>query len=144
MKLVAQDTISSNQLLEGAKKYHKFDDITTSLVSVSQICKHNMSVVFDTKGVIVNNSKGETVIKSHLDLGNNLYMIPMDDKNGVSSYDYNHKIPKQQASTNAVELPKNRASIVYSIKCISKLIKYFHATAGFPVKKTWLTAIAKG
>ena len=118
MKLVAQDAISFKQLPEGAKRYLKFEEITTSLVLVSQICKHNMSVLFDSKGVLVNNSKGETVIKGHLDLSNNLYMIPMDNDNDINSYEYNQEYP-QQSSMNVVELPKHRVSIVYSIKYIT-------------------------
>ena len=144
MNLVAHDTISLKQLPEGAKKCQKFDEVTIPLVLVSQLCKHNMSVVFDSRGFLVNNSNNETVIKRHLDLNNNPYIILMDGKNDINFYDHDHKNPRQQASMNAVELPKHRASIAYSIKCIQKLIKYLHTTARFPVKKTWLATIAKG
>ena len=38
-----------------------------------------MIVTFNDKGMLVNNSKGETVIRGHLDLGNNLYIVPADN-----------------------------------------------------------------
>ena len=38
-----------------------------------------MTVTFNNKGVLVNNSEGETVIRGHLDLRTNLYMVPTDD-----------------------------------------------------------------
>ena len=38
-----------------------------------------MTVTFNDKGVLVNNSEGDTMIRGQLDLGNNLYMVPADD-----------------------------------------------------------------
>ena len=46
---------------------------------VSQLCKNKMIVTFNNKVVLVNNSDGEIVIRGHLDLGNNLYMVSTDD-----------------------------------------------------------------
>lgn len=80
----SQDTISFKCLLEAAKQCHKFDETIMLLVSVSQICCNNMTLLFNSKGVLVNNGGGETVIKGHLDLGNNLYMILIYDKNDIT------------------------------------------------------------
>ena len=93
-----------------------------------------MTITFNNKGVLVNNSEGETVIRRHLDLGNNLYMVPADDTKQYEA------LRKQ----NIIELSQHRASITYSIKCIPKLIKYLHALAEFPVKEMRIAAIAKG
>ena len=79
IKSKAQDTIQFKNLPTEAKICHKFDEITTPLISVSQLCQNKMTVTFNDKGVSVNNSEGETVIRGHLDLGNNLYMVPADD-----------------------------------------------------------------
>ena len=38
-----------------------------------------MTVSFNNKGVLVNNSEGETVIRGNLDLGNNLFMVSADN-----------------------------------------------------------------
>ena len=64
------------------------------------------------------------MIKGHLDLGSNLYMVPADDEDTYAP----------TAPRNIVEISQHRASIAYSIKCVPKLIKYLRATAGFPVK----------
>ena len=93
-----------------------------------------MTVTFNKKGVLVNNSEGEIVIQGHLDLGNNIYMVPADD-----TY-----TPTATAPRNIVKISQHWASIAYSIKCVPKLIKYLHAAAGFPVKKMWIAATAKG
>ena len=93
-----------------------------------------MTVTFNKKGVLVNNSEGKTVIRGHLDLGNNLYMVPADDTYA----------PTATAPRNIVEISQHSASIAYSIKCVPKLIKYLHAATSFPVKEMWIAAIAKG
>ena len=62
IKSMARDTSDSKKLPPKAKIYHKFKDIMTPLISVSQLCQENMTVTFDKKGVLVNNSEGETVI----------------------------------------------------------------------------------
>ena len=39
-----------------------------------------MRVTFDDKGALVNNrDNGEEVMRGHMDLGSNLYMVPADD-----------------------------------------------------------------
>ena len=98
-----------------------------------------MTVTFNNKGVLVNNSEGETVIRGHLDLGNNLYIVPAGDTHAPT-------VPNEtpQKTRNIVILSQHRASIAYSIKCVPKLIKYLHASAGSPVKEMWIAAIAKG
>ena len=113
---------------------HKLDKITTPLYSVSQLCQNDLTVTFNDNGVSVNNSKGEEVMRGHLDLGRNLYIVPAD--NTVP-----YEAPKDR---NIVETSQHRASIAYRIKCVPKLIRYLHAAAGFPVKEMWLAAIAKG
>ena len=70
-----------------------------------------------------------------MDLGSsNLYMVPEDNT-------IPYKAPKPR---NIVEISQHRASIVYRIQCVSKLIRYLHAVAGFPVKEMWIAAIEKG
>ena len=38
-----------------------------------------MTMTFNDKGVLVNNSKSEILIRGHLDLGNNQYLVPADN-----------------------------------------------------------------
>ena len=125
IKLQVHDTIRFKNLPTKAKICHKFDEITTPLLLVSQLCKNKMTVTFNNKGVLVNNSECESVICGHLDLGNNLYMVPADDT-------VQYEAPMKQ---NIVEISQHRASIAYSIKCVPKLIRYLHAAAGFSVKE---------
>ena len=134
IKLQAQDTLRFRKIPTKSKICHKFDEITTPLISVSQLCKNKMTVIFNDKGVLVNNSEGETVIRGHLDLGSNLHMVPTDDT-------VQYEAPNKR---NIVEISQHRASIAYSIKCVPKIIRYLHAAAGFPVKKMWVATIAKG
>ena len=124
IKSTARDTLRHKKLPPKARICHKFKDITTPLISVSQLCQIDMTVTFDKKGVLVNNSEGETVIKGHLDLGSNLYMVPANDEDTYAP----------TAPRNIVEISQHRVSIAYSIKCVPKWIKYRRATAGFPVK----------
>ena len=86
IKSKAQDTIRYKKIPNKAKICNKFDEITTPLVLVSQLCKSKLTVTFNDKGVLVNNSEGETVMRGHLDLGSNLCMVPADDQ-------YNTKHP---------------------------------------------------
>ena len=83
IKSTARDTVRFKKLPPKAKICHKFGNITTPLLYISQLCQENMTVTFDKKGVLVNNSEGQTVIRGHLDLGNNLYMVPADDKHAM-------------------------------------------------------------
>ena len=103
IKSQAQDTIRYRKLPTKAKICHKFDEITTPLISVSQLCKNKMTVTFNDKGVLVNNSEGEMVIRGHLDLSSNLYIVPADDT-------VQYKAPKKR---NIVEILQHRASIAY-------------------------------
>ena len=70
----------------------------------------------------MNNSEGKVVMRGHLDLGSNLYMVPADDT-------VLYEAPKNR---DIVEISEHRASIAYSIKCVPKLIRYLYAAAGFP------------
>ena len=62
IRSTARDSIRFKKLPPKAKVCHKFKDVTTPLISVSQLCQEDMTVMFDKKGVLVNNSEGETVI----------------------------------------------------------------------------------
>ena len=139
IKLTARDTIRFKKLPPKAKICHKFDNITTPLLSVSQLCQENMTVTFDKEGVLMNNNEGETVIRGHLDLGNNLYMVPADDT-------YTPPVTTNTPTTTRkiVEISQHRTSIAYSIKCVPKFIKYLHAASGFPVKEMLIAVIVKG
>ena len=139
IKSKAQDTIRFKNLPTEAKICHKFDEITTPLLSVSQLCKNKMTVTYNKKGVLENNSECETVICIHLYLGNTLYMVPADNTHAPTAP---NETPRK--TRNIVELSQHRASIAYSIKCVPKLIKYLHTAIGFPVKERWIAAIAKG
>ena len=50
----------------------------------SVLMANQMTVTFNKKGVLVNNSEGEIVIRGHLDLDNNLYMVPADDTHATT------------------------------------------------------------
>ena len=89
-----------------------------------------MIVTFNDKGALINISEGKTVIREHLDLCNNLHMVPVDDTNKITVRSETPTITR-----NIVKISQRKASIVYAIKGIPKLIKYLHATANFPVKK---------
>ena len=62
IKSKAQGTIRYKKIPTKAKICHRFDEITTALVSVSQLCKSKLTVTFNNKGVLVNNSEGEVVM----------------------------------------------------------------------------------
>ena len=63
------------------------------------------------------------VVKGHLDLGNNLYMPPMDNSNGITFDRIKPALPPT-ATRNIVKIFEHKASIAYSIKCTLKLIRY--------------------
>ena len=119
---------------------HKFDEITTPLLSVSRLYKNKRTVTFNDKGVLANNSEGEMVICGHFALGNNLYMVPVDNKHVPTIA---NETPGK--TKNSVKLSQHQASIAYSIMmCVPKLIKYLHDSASSPVQEIWIVAIAKG
>ena len=132
IKSKAQETIQYKNIPTKAKVCHKFDEKTTPFVLVSQLCQSKLTVTFDDKGVLVNNTEGEGVMRGHLDLGSNLYMVPVDNKVQYEAPEY----------CNVVEISQHRTSIAYSIKCVPKLIRYLHGAAGFSVKKMWIAQYA--
>jgi hypothetical protein len=70
------------------------------------------------------------------------------DKNGLWQLGYNDptlmsKQVKRKISPNGTHSQETAAN-VYSLPSIARVIKYQHAAAGFPIKETWLKAIACG
>ena len=134
MRAVATDERSLDALPDRARECHKFTNFTLPLVSVPQLCDSEMDVLFTKTCVTVTSLAGETVLEGHRDPSRNLNMVPLEDSPTHPRVD-SPKIDDPRFP------PPHMAANTYEIQAIPALISYFHATAGYPAKETWLRGV---
>ena len=125
----------------------KFDEITTPLVGVRPVVELGHTVLFDdTKATISNKATGATVLEAHYDPTQRLYMMPIHDKD-LAANDARAITTPAHSRTDihtlayGLKLHKAYKMTAYETDIIPNLIKYLHASAGYPAKRTWVRAI---
>jgi hypothetical protein len=91
----------------------------SSLLSVGQLCDHQLTVSFTANAVTVTDSDQNTVLQGQRNIASGLYHVPLQTT------------PAQ-------------ANSAYHTKSNRELIKYLHQCCFCPSSTTWTTAIAKG
>jgi hypothetical protein len=77
MAAEATDMLSLSNLPQAACGCHKFDEVTTPLISVGKLCDNDLFVLFTRRKVIDTNDSGKILIKGHRH--NGLYKVPIHD-----------------------------------------------------------------
>jgi hypothetical protein len=119
-----------------------------SLLSTSKYADANYITIFDKDAVNIYdaNDMEITVTKGAIlcgwhDPDINLWQIPLVDMVRNNNTDM---VIVNQPPTKFLQAhppPSNAVHNVYELKTQPKLVRYHHASAGFPTKPTWLTAI---
>ena len=105
-----------------------------TLIGVGAVCDSNCVFTFTNEAVIVRNKQGTDVLTGWREAtGTRLW-----------------KISLQLVVSNLPSMPNDAkqatlaAYSAYDLPSISSLIRYFYASAGYPVCSTWLKAIFAG
>ena len=80
MKSLAKDIIYFDKLPLAAKKCHKLNEMWLPLLSVPQLCKANLTVIINGETLEVSDSDGSILITGFLDLINDLFLVPINDR----------------------------------------------------------------
>ena len=81
---LAEDIIRFNKLQFTAKKCHKFKEICFPLLSVPQLCKNKLTVIFKEETVEISDNDGNILITGYLELVKILFMVPIDNISAVT------------------------------------------------------------
>ena len=119
----ATDIINWPTIKPAAKQCHKFPDdkLTEPLVSVPQLALHGYSTLMTPTKAIVFDEQLKPVITGNFDRNKRAFQVPLPTKK-----------------------PKEQANLAYEITSVPSLIKFHHASAGYPTTTTWKAAIRKG
>ena len=130
MESKASDILNLNQLPAEARTCYKFSnkDISSPLFSVSKCTNNNCIVHFWTNNTVTINqgNTGRTLLTGKQE--NNLYTIniPTSQKEPVSAIN--------TATNSSTKCAIHRATSAYTIKGMTALIQFLHATVGYPPK----------
>ena len=80
MESLAEDIIYFNKLPLATKKCHKFKEIWLPLLSVPQLCKAKLTVIFKGETVEVSDSDGNVLVTGFLNPVKGLFLVPIDDR----------------------------------------------------------------
>ena len=130
---------------------HKFDEISTPLISVGKICDGGCYMLFDEKRVIIFSKTLKALAIGYRNPLSKLYEIPLKSaplmRNPIepvprvpaSSPRVNTTI--QQLACGAYTVQFDIALGAYEMKTVPMIVKFVHATLGFPVISTLIKAI---
>jgi len=105
-----------------------------TLIGIGPICDTDCQVLFSKAEVTVFGPDGSPILRGWRDdAGAKLWRFALrPDKDDL---------PPRRADTQSSSLA---AFSAYDLPSVEALVRYLHAAAGFPVKKTWLAAIKAG
>ena len=102
-----------------------------NLMGIGPLCNHRCRIVFEQSQVTVFSKDSTEMLRGWRETtGSKIWRFSLRPIKHPSPLEDLHKGP---AALNAHELPS-----------VGALVRYLHATAGFPVKSTWLGAIKAG
>jgi len=113
---------------------HVMPTFKHTLIGIGPICDADCQVLFSKTDVTVFSPDGSPILQGWRDeAGAKLWRFALrPDKDDL---------PPRRADTQASSLAAYSA---YDLPSVVALVRYLHAAAGFPVKKTWLAAIKAG
>ena len=142
MTASATDSLSLSNLPIQARGCHKFDDVSTPLISVGKLCDNDLFVLFTRDKVLVTDRSGETVMEGHRTDG--LYHVPIHD--GVAETT-KYALPRVPCNSNPVPIGGTAgmatAASAYEVQTVAALINFFHMSLGSPSIPEWINCINK-
>ena len=139
MTATSTDVLSLEKLPPLARGCHKFDDVTTPLVSVGKLCDNDLFVLFSRNKVTVTDSQptlvGQTVMEGQRQ--NGLYSVPIHDTD-------THTLPRVNC-TNPIGDTAGMATAAsaYEVQTVAALVNFFHMSLGSPSILEWINCINK-
>ena len=149
--------VVEHNLREPAREMHITPGIkTASLASTGKYADANYATLYTKDAVEVYDMENtkifvskEAVLRGHR-CKDGLYRIPLRaiDAKALSSPERLEDIPKETYNDHTVLVrvptpkPKETIQSVYELRTQREMVRYYHAAAGFPVKTTWVAAIA--
>ena len=142
MTSTSTDVLSLAKLPPLARTCHKFDDVSTPLLSVGKLCDNNLHVLFSQNKVTVTDKApiltGTTVMEGRRQ--NGLYSVPIHDEA--------HTLPRVNAlpRVNRINPIGNTAGMAtaasaYEVQTVAALTNFFHMTLGSPSIPEWINCI---
>ena len=121
---------------------HIIPGFTNNLISLGKLCDNGCTATLDKHHLIVRDGAGHTILHGKRETaGARLWRVNL----GASSNANTAGTPTRTA-TACIAHPytPTLAARAYDLPSTPALIAFLHATAGFPVKQTWLAAIKRG
>jgi len=115
-------------LSKQATETNLFPDINHNLISIAQLCDDDCEAVF---------SKGEVTIYKDKE-------VLLHGKRNQDTKLWHLSTDFQPESIGTLPPTTQSCNNVYATTTQKELVKYLHATAGYPVPETWIKAINKG
>ena len=138
MTASATDTLALSKLPLLARGCHKFDDVTTPLISVGKLCDNDLFVLFTSTEVIVTDRSGATVMQGQRTDG--LYHVPIHD----SAPDAFPRVtPNHNPVPSTCTAGMATAASAYEVQTVAALINFFHMSLGSPSIPEWINCINK-
>ena len=105
-----------------------------TLIGVGPLCDADCTFTFTREAVIIRDTRGMPVLTGWRECsGPRLWRISLQPGE--------ENLPSMHNTANMATFEAYGA---YDLSIVAALIHYFHATAGYPVRYTWLTAIIAG
>jgi hypothetical protein len=136
-----------HKLREGAWEMNIVPGLHSTLVSIPKIVDKDYIVVFDKKLAKTYDAKttritttAEPVLEAPRCTSAGLWLMPLETK--TNGGNQNGNIAGDRASN--IEGVTERANAIFELLSTRQTILYHHASAGFPIKETFLNAVRAG
>ena len=133
-----------------ARQGHIIPGFTNNLLSLGKLCDADCTAHLDKHSLLVNDKFGKPVLQGkHEAAGARLWRVdiapPTADQQPTTWQQPTPPVPaltNRPQTTNVGQTTSHAHA--YDLPNTPALIAYLHATAGYPVKSTWLQAIKRG
>ena len=122
---------------------HIIPGFTNNLISLGKLCDNGCTAVIDKHTLLVNDPTGHPILHGCREpAGARLWRINITPRPPPTSL----PTPSAMHTASLATAPyaPMRAARAYDLPSTPALVAYLHATAGYPVRQTWLDAIKRG
>jgi hypothetical protein len=139
-----------HKIREGAREMNTVPGLHSTLVSVPKMVDKDYIVVFDKKSAKTYDATTTTisateqpVLKAPRCTSTGLWLMPLD-ADGDKENDGHHNGNIEGENASNIGGASEKANTILELPSTHQTILYHHASAGFPVKETFLNAIRAG
>ena len=146
MKQVEQGVATFDKLPQDAADVQIFPHMPNPLMSCGKIVKKGHKIILDDSiTIVINKETNEVVMEAVFDDRTSTWNIYPD---GPVEYDFKKEqevdslglgVQQQQQGGYIIHLANN----TYQLTTKKEIVEYYHAAAGWLVKKTWIAAIQR-